>query len=72
MNLEDAAQHHETLMWEQNNKPLGLTTHQPHEPGYGPQECTKCGDDMPTLRREMGKRLCTRCQSELERVIGRR
>ena len=36
-------------------------------PAYGPEECDQCGDEMPTIRRQHGFRLCVECQTLRER-----
>lgn len=37
--------------------------------GFGPEECEECGEEMPTLRRQMGFQKCVSCaqQQELRR-----
>lgn len=68
MNIEDTAQDHEIKVWELNNvhrKPEPAVK-SPGEPGYGPEECEKCGDDMPDVRRAYGFTLCTACKSLTE------
>lgn len=37
------------------------------EPGYGPEDCKECGDEMPTARREYGFKLCVPCKALTER-----
>ena len=71
MSLEDKAQEHEAQVWSINNRPREVVTYQPGDPGYGPAECSKCGEDMPLVRRADGRKLCTPCQSALEIVDGR-
>lgn len=70
MSQEDRAQDQELLVWKQNNerKPT-MPTYAPTDAGYGPQFCSndECGDDMPLVRRQYGRRLCTRCQEAEER-----
>lgn len=36
-------------------------------PAYGPEECDQCGDEMHTIRRQHGFRLCVECQTLRER-----
>lgn len=67
MSDADIAQVHELHDWERNNAPRKpLPKYAPDDKGYGPQFCTECGDDMPDLRREMGKLKCTDCTSAAE------
>ena len=71
MNLEDRAQEHEAMMWEQVNRPREVKTYAPGDAGYGPEECDNCGADMHQVRRANGWRLCTPCQSAREIVTAR-
>ena len=73
MSIEDKAQEHEAKMWEIANKPRPTQPiYSPGDSGYGPEECHKCGAEMPTLRRANGWVLCTPCQSATEaRRFGR-
>lgn len=69
MSIEDIAQEAEIKQWERIN--VGRPTQQIYAPldtGYGPEECQneECGDDMPVLRRELGRTLCTACQQRAE------
>lgn len=66
MNLEDRAQQHEAMMWTMANTLPRAPVYQPGDRGYGPAECTKCGDDMHEVRRRDGRVLCTPCQSARE------
>lgn len=72
MNLEDRAQEQEAQLWEMVNRPREVKTYSPGDPGYGPEECDKCGDDMHPVRRGHGYRLCTPCQSAVEIATQRR
>jgi len=69
MSIEDAAQEHEAQMWEIHNihRRRLPDVKKPGEPGYGPEECEECGDDMPAVRRGYGFSLCTACASARER-----
>lgn len=72
MEIEDAAQIHELREWEARNAPRAAAlAHKPGDHLYGPEECDQCEAPMPTLRREMGSRLCTACASAAERRRGR-
>lgn len=67
MSEADIAQVHELRDWERNNAPRKpLPKYKPNEREYGPESCVECGDDMPRLRREMGKIKCTDCTSSAE------
>lgn len=68
MSIEDKAQEHEATQWAAlNMNRNGLPPmKKPGEPGYGPEECTNCGAEMPALRRANGWILCTACQSLVE------
>lgn len=39
----------------------------PGDPGYGPEECERCGDDMHPVRRSYGFKLCVHCAEAKER-----
>lgn len=58
------------MTWKLNNerKPT-MPSYAPGDAGYGPEFCSneECGDDMPTVRRQYGRHLCTRCQEAEER-----
>lgn len=67
MSIEDVAQEVEAAEWAARN--IGRPVPAKYKPGdekYGPEEC-ECGAEMPTLRREDGRLLCTSCQSAVER-----
>lgn len=67
MSEADRAQEVEARDWAHNNRPRPpLPVFAPHEKGYGPAECVECGEDMPELRRSMGREMCTECTSFLE------
>lgn len=72
MSLEDNAQQHELQEWEMRNAPRQVSTYQPGEPGYGPEECDLCGAEMHQVRRANGWRLCTACQTKREATARRR
>lgn len=82
MSQEDLAQDREAQDWEINNRPRPAPVEfKPGDKGYGPAFCTGrekppvedveqedlCGEEMPPLRRAMGKHLCVGCQTLLER-----
>jgi hypothetical protein len=82
MSQEDIAQAHEAFDWALNNRPRTLaTTFAPADKGYGPATCNgrvqrtapgvqledDCGEELPPLRRAMGRHLCVGCQDLLER-----
>jgi RNA polymerase-binding transcription factor DksA len=67
MSVEDQAQVLEAHLWEMNNRRRAVKTFKPDEAGYGPKECEDCGDDMPTVRRELGACRCVTCQNELDK-----
>lgn len=73
MSLEDHAQDYEAKEWAARNaaKPV-RPTYALGEPGYGPEECDRCGADMHPVRRANGWRLCTPCQSAIEIATQRR
>lgn len=72
MSIEDRAQEHEATVWAYNNRPRQSTPLlEPGDPNYGPELCAQCDDPMPTLRRRMGKWLCTPCQAREERRAAR-
>lgn len=63
MSAEDIAQEIELRQWEFNNRSRGQVKYSVGEAGYGPEDCDECGNEMPTVRREYGFRLCVGCQS---------
>lgn len=68
MSLEDTAQEHEAAEWEMRNRARAARpTFKPGDEGYGPEDCDDCGAEMPSLRRENGWRLCTACQTLIEK-----
>lgn len=70
MSQEDRAQDHELFTWKLNNERApSMPTYAPTDAGYGPEFCSNedCGDEMPLVRRQYGRRLCTRCQEAEER-----
>ena len=68
MSIEDRAQDHEAIEWAARNAPRAAAVqHRPGEEGYGPRYCEECGSTMPELRRANGWKLCTSCQSAVER-----
>lgn len=71
MSDEDVAQELELRVWERNNRPRPpIKEYTPADLEYGPELCAECEDDMPELRRKMGKYLCTACQTLKERSKG--
>jgi hypothetical protein len=81
MSQEDRAQEKEALDWEINNRPReAAPTFEEGDDGYGPATCNgrerrtgkgvqlddDCGNEMPPLRRAMGRHLCVDCQELLE------
>jgi RNA polymerase-binding transcription factor DksA len=66
MSAEDKAQEQEVLEWARNNIRREIATYTPADPRYGPSHCHDCGEQMPVLRREAGRTLCTPCQTEIE------
>jgi hypothetical protein len=69
MSQEDRAQDEEVFQWEMLNRPrTPAPVFKPGEDGYGPALCAnpECEDDLPDLRRAMGKRFCTECQGLAE------
>lgn len=62
MSQEDIAQDLELKQWEQNNSRRALQQYAPTDPKYGPALCEECDDQMPAIRRSLGKHLCTSCQ----------
>lgn len=67
MSLEDKAQEHELAIWEQNNRPReAASRYAPGDPGYGPEFCAECEDDMPNERRAWGYHICTACKARKE------
>lgn len=67
MSIEDRAQEVELADWRHNNRPRELKTYAPDDPGYGPEFCDWCEDDMPDVRRAYGYRFCTPCAADRER-----
>lgn len=75
MSQEDKAQEVELFQWQllnENRSPA--KEYQPGESGYGPELCANsdCEDEMPELRRRLGKQFCTECQSTAEALAKRR
>ena len=66
MSLEDAAQDHEAKIWLLNNRTREVKKFAPGAPGYGPQDCVQCGDDMPEPRRAHGFGRCVPCVQKTE------
>jgi hypothetical protein len=81
MSAEDLAQDREAQDWEINNRPREIApTFAPADKGYGPATCNgrekrtgpgvqledDCGEELPPLRRAMGRHLCVACQELLE------
>jgi len=81
MSQEDRAQHMEALDWEINNRPREQHQEfKEGDREYGPATCNgrdkrtmpgiqlddDCGNEMPPLRRAMGRHLCVDCQTLLE------
>lgn len=66
MSIEDKAQEHEAQIWEINNR-ARVVSYQPGDPGYGPEECERCGAEVHPVRRSYGYKLCTPCASAAER-----
>ena len=68
MSIEDIAQDVEAWDWERNNRPrTPRALLAPDDEDYGPAACKECGDEMPELRRAMGRHLCTSCTELYER-----
>lgn len=67
MSFEDNAQAHEAQEWEIRNRRREVVVHQPGDVGYGPEECSQCGDDMHAVRRAYGFVMCTPCAEARER-----
>lgn len=82
MSQEDIAQNHEAMDWALNNRPReAAPTFKKGEDGYGPATCNgrekrtvkgvqledDCGNELPPLRRAMGRHLCVECQTLLDR-----
>lgn len=74
MSIEDRAQEHEQQEWERRNvlARRAPPPAAPTDPDYGPERCDECEDNMPALRRSYRCRLCTSCQTALERSASRR
>lgn len=72
MSIEDRAQDHEAKLWEMANAPRPeRPTYGPEHPLYGPENCEGCEATMPVFRRRHGWQLCTECQSDAEKTMGR-
>lgn len=67
MSQEDIAQDLELRQWEINNSRHAQPQYAPNDPKYGPAVCEECEDDMPAIRRSLGKHLCTSCQDIQDR-----
>jgi hypothetical protein len=82
MSQEDRAQDHEAMDWALNNRPRDAAPMFAEcDKGYGPATCNgrekrtgpgvqledDCGNELPPLRRAMGRHLCVACQDLLER-----
>ena len=68
MSMEDQAHEREVAEWAARNAPrTPRPTFEPGQKGYGPKYCEECESEMPELRRANGWRLCTGCQSAVER-----
>ena len=67
MSIGDRAQEHEAKEWAIINRPRKVAKFAPGDPGYGPDECEECDDEMHPVRRTHGFKLCTSCQSAVER-----
>lgn len=50
-----------------NDRPHSQHKFAADEPGYGPEDCTECGAEMPDARREYGFKLCVPCKEFTER-----
>lgn len=62
MSVEDVAQEQEAQEWARNNRVRPQApVFSPGDAGYGPDLCESCEDDMPDLRRAMGRCLCVDC-----------
>lgn len=74
MSIEDAAQRTELQQWESLNTKRKYTQarYQPHEAGYGPEECEECGAAMPVQRREWGFKVCVTCKTLTEQMLQKR
>jgi formylmethanofuran dehydrogenase subunit E len=68
MSIEDKAQEHEAMIWEQNNRARSVARFNPGEAGYGPAECEDCGEEVHAVRRSYGFTTCTPCASARERL----
>lgn len=68
MSFEDLAQAVEAQEWERNNTPrTARALFEPDDDRYGPEFCAECEEEMPALRRAMGKSVCTTCTERIER-----
>lgn len=67
MSEEELAQVIELREWEHNNRSRGAPVrYAPDDPGYGPEECVRCDEDMPMARRAHGFQICVSCKSHDE------
>lgn len=67
MSIEDYAQQQELMRWELNNQSRpDPVRYEPGQPGYGPEFCVLCDEDMPAARREHGFKICVSCKSAQE------
>lgn len=75
MSQEDRAQDEEVFQWELINRARAPAPRfKLSDKGCGPRFCSDecCGEPMPRQRRREGKKLCTACQSALEKRPGYR
>lgn len=71
MSEADQAQAIELKMWEQANASRpDPVRHAPGDPGYGPEWCDRCGDEMPEVRRQYGFSICVTCKTIEEKRLG--
>lgn len=67
MSIEDQAQKYEFMDWERlNSRVGGQVTFEPHEEGFGPEECDECLGAMPLARRRYGFTVCISCKQIME------
>ena len=67
MSAENRAQELEIKVWEaHNSRGSSPVRFEPHQEGYGPEECDECGAEMHPVRRGYGYRLCVTCQQARE------
>lgn len=69
MSPEDRAAMEEIHAWALINAPRpAAPEYKPGEEGYGPALCRNpdCEDEMPELRRALGHKFCTECQTAAE------